>query len=413
MKKSVASKIRKIGRYHAISRYLIKDARNLKQLFSRITIAFLLPSATPPPGPVTFEYALQCVSESQVPGDLRSAIAAYKKKSITSVQDDFDRRLLESTTRWKVHAEIKLLLYYESHNGFRAPRVICSSKKACYLCDLFIKNHHGKYFMPRTHGKLYDKWTLPPSAGALSNTNSLLMQRCIEQTILDIEAKIVALAQDTWHPPRHPNESFSGVSEPWSLTASGCLMEPGRGVQTLSHEVCQDSGTTGMYSPLQNNSVSTLRGAGGEGIETRQSARGLSRSPATTSRFSSSLHSLESQSYAREGAQLIRGTPLSCRIEQAQSCIELKTNAMNIKIAWDGDDPKAISLVPPMRKACCVQVLWCHSFDPIGLHDSEVVDLSAIEHSPIKTEAGAALNARDLMIRKGNEALKIKFTFSK
>jgi hypothetical protein len=60
----------------------------------------------------------------------------------------------------KVHAEIQLLFFYETHHDGLKPRIICSSKSACYLCDLFI-NIHGGFHIPRTHGRLYDKWILP------------------------------------------------------------------------------------------------------------------------------------------------------------------------------------------------------------------------------------------------------------
>jgi hypothetical protein len=38
--------------------------------------------------------------------------------------------------------------------------VRCSSKSACYLCNLFFQLHSG-FHVPRTHGRLYDKWILP------------------------------------------------------------------------------------------------------------------------------------------------------------------------------------------------------------------------------------------------------------
>jgi hypothetical protein len=60
---------------------------------------------------------------------------------------------------WKVHAEIQLL-FYELHPRYQRPRFICSSKSACYLCNLFF-SLHGGFRVPRTHGRLYDKWTLP------------------------------------------------------------------------------------------------------------------------------------------------------------------------------------------------------------------------------------------------------------
>jgi hypothetical protein len=63
-------------------------------------------------------------------------------------------------TSEKVHAEIQLLFYYELYPNIPRPRVICSSKSACYLCNLFFLLHGG-FNVPRTHGRLYEKWTLP------------------------------------------------------------------------------------------------------------------------------------------------------------------------------------------------------------------------------------------------------------
>ncbi|KFY64604.1 hypothetical protein V496_03141 [Pseudogymnoascus sp. VKM F-4515 (FW-2607)] len=60
----------------------------------------------------------------------------------------------------KVHAEIQLLFFYEMHPELPRPQVICSSKSACYLCNLFFRLH-GVFYIPRSHGRLYDKWTLP------------------------------------------------------------------------------------------------------------------------------------------------------------------------------------------------------------------------------------------------------------
>lgn len=60
---------------------------------------------------------------------------------------------------WKVRAEIQLLFFYEVHPSRRQLRFICSSKSACYLCNLFF-SLHGGFYVPRTHGRLYAQWTL-------------------------------------------------------------------------------------------------------------------------------------------------------------------------------------------------------------------------------------------------------------
>jgi hypothetical protein len=63
--------------------------------------------------------------------------------------------------RYKVHAEIQLLCYYEQHPNTRIlPRVFKSSKDACFLCNEFIKAH-GKFYIPKTHGRVYDLWMIP------------------------------------------------------------------------------------------------------------------------------------------------------------------------------------------------------------------------------------------------------------
>ena len=42
----------------------------------------------------------------------------------------------------------------------RPPRVVCSSKDACYLCDFFITTG-TKFHSPKCHGRLYPGWRLP------------------------------------------------------------------------------------------------------------------------------------------------------------------------------------------------------------------------------------------------------------
>ncbi|PHH86780.1 hypothetical protein CDD83_9760 [Cordyceps sp. RAO-2017] len=63
----------------------------------------------------------------------------------------------------KIHAEVQLIYHFESTRPQRLPRVICSSKDACFLCSHFI-SVYGKAYIPRGHGKLYPAWRLPPFA---------------------------------------------------------------------------------------------------------------------------------------------------------------------------------------------------------------------------------------------------------
>ncbi|PSN69755.1 hypothetical protein BS50DRAFT_295844 [Corynespora cassiicola Philippines] len=86
-----------------------------------------------------------------------------KQKNLSILQKEIRDAVVGNTRdgRYKVHAEIQLLVACESNpKSAYPPRVFKSSKHACYLCDFVIKKH-GKYYIPKTHGKLYNLWMFP------------------------------------------------------------------------------------------------------------------------------------------------------------------------------------------------------------------------------------------------------------
>ncbi|KAI1170874.1 hypothetical protein F4777DRAFT_567670 [Nemania sp. FL0916] len=87
-------------------------------------------------------------------GLLNIPTAAAKAQYIARVKDTLENS--------KVHAEIQLLYFCQTvfQGVAHFPRVICSSKSACWLCNAFIL-HHGKIHIPRSHGKVYPGWRLP------------------------------------------------------------------------------------------------------------------------------------------------------------------------------------------------------------------------------------------------------------
>ena len=86
------------------------------------------------------------------------ACRVFETIEVEPFQIPMPASLLKS--HWKVHAEIQLLFFYEVYSDRPRPRFICSSKSACYMCNLFFSLHGGVH-VPRTHGRLYHKWTLP------------------------------------------------------------------------------------------------------------------------------------------------------------------------------------------------------------------------------------------------------------
>jgi hypothetical protein len=104
-----------------------------------------------------------------------------------------------------VHAEIQLLFFYEAQPNLPRPRIICSSKSACYLCNLFF-HLHDSFQVPRTHGRLYSKWTLPDWLDIpLERRSSLGVIATSLRAEIDSQFRVISRAKK--QPCCHPNES--------------------------------------------------------------------------------------------------------------------------------------------------------------------------------------------------------------
>ncbi|OAP64272.1 hypothetical protein AYL99_00244 [Fonsecaea erecta] len=119
------TQIDKLGAYHRIPQTLAREARRRKSrhLFSNVKAYYIDP----------FEARI-------------SSISLDGKK-----------------TPCYVHAEIQLVVHYLLSMTPVLPRVIGTSKEACFLCHLFIKRI-GTFLVTATHGRLYDQWTIPDLA---------------------------------------------------------------------------------------------------------------------------------------------------------------------------------------------------------------------------------------------------------
>lgn len=128
----------------------------------------------------------------------------------------------------KVHAEIQLLFFYKLHQDRPRPRIICSSKSACYLCNLFFQLH-GDFQVPRTHGRLYEKWTIPDwldipaerheSLGVISTRLKTILKRRIQRQSEGKKKKHY----------EHPNESILLPAAHWTSSSA-----PSKSVVTTS-----------------------------------------------------------------------------------------------------------------------------------------------------------------------------------
>ena len=92
--------------------------------------------------------------------------------------------------------------------------VVCSSQSACYLRNPFVQIH-GQFQVPRTHGRIYDKWTLPDRLPEQVHMIKKITP-VIELMNEALETKIFEALRQKRIPFSHPNESAVVIWAPWS-----------------------------------------------------------------------------------------------------------------------------------------------------------------------------------------------------
>ena len=223
--------IEKLASYYSATYCLVSAARTREyQIFDHVVV-----ETCHIPGPAT-TMTSEAASPEALLQDIFSTNETHKQRLTEFLQthaNDVEERGQKYKSRfwpennvWKVHAEVQLLFFYELHPERRKPRVLASSKDACYLCNLFIKLH-GQFYTPATHGVVYDKWILPDSNIGLSSArkkhvNSVVkefhdtLREKIKSTILSGNTKLYL----------QPNESRAPLRGQWSASTISALLNP-------------------------------------------------------------------------------------------------------------------------------------------------------------------------------------------
>lgn len=205
--------IEKLARYSTASRYLVSIARKRRySVFNNIEVQSI--SIQPPnehffQKPFSnFEQAIRRVISANVAAHERRTILpllSHLEQTYREEAREFQDRISAESKLWKVHAEIQLLVYHELHPNLPKPRVIASSKSACYLCNLFL-NLHGQFQTSRAHGRIYDRWLLPDWVNFMAEQRQH-MSWAAAQLNSTIEKKIIDTLNVGKKSYNHPNES--------------------------------------------------------------------------------------------------------------------------------------------------------------------------------------------------------------
>ncbi|KAK2595134.1 hypothetical protein QQS21_007160 [Conoideocrella luteorostrata] len=187
-KTALLDTIQKLSRYKQTARFLHSAAKKDRLLRTMKLVPVRLPDmAFRNDSPLTLNPSLLSA--------LRRGGWPSKEKNIRRVCDllkvtqehakkCFVDQTIKSFSQSKVHAEIQLIYHCEVEGFQNPPRVICSSKDACYLCNLFI-GVVGKFHTPRSHGRLHPAWKLPvfPQPSDLPLRLNTLLEEKIQSSI--------------------------------------------------------------------------------------------------------------------------------------------------------------------------------------------------------------------------------------
>ncbi|KAL1837932.1 hypothetical protein VTJ49DRAFT_3252 [Mycothermus thermophilus] len=224
---SISTRVEKLARYWECSAYLVQLASSLGIFQQAEVVSVSL-------DPQLF------VRDTQVPPDcLQRCIdrcRSHTAKTFPRIQEIEEKlnitkssfmsivqRLLRES---KVHAEVQIVCHYELHPPPIKPRVICSSKDACYLCNLLIQIH-GEYHVPRTHSNLYPGWRVLP-VPALNRVYAQL-NRALEARIRDALPTFMDPSRRRSIISQNPNESALFPNLPPVATTASTVVAEGSG----------------------------------------------------------------------------------------------------------------------------------------------------------------------------------------
>ncbi|KAH7250348.1 uncharacterized protein BKA55DRAFT_511937 [Fusarium redolens] len=153
--------LHKVARYHSAIKSMVKFAVKEPDIFVKIVIRqinapntrrFKFPSNKAP---------LLAVVRTLVGKDTDSTMEKLEKHLGTQ---DVEARLRRACRLdLTLHAEMQIVVFYEGNPGL-VPRIrlIGTSKKACFLCDKYLRHHPLRLQASACHQKIYPSWMPPP-----------------------------------------------------------------------------------------------------------------------------------------------------------------------------------------------------------------------------------------------------------
>jgi len=405
--------IKKLGRYYSITNDLVDAARSSRYtIFRHILVEALEEPAINTTSITDGLLGFEAVFKRNIGSPHRQRDWQRHSRSLKAACTRFQSRISNCATPWKIHAEIQLLFFYEQNQDIPHPRIICSSKSACYLCDLFIKSH-GKFYTPRTHGRLYDKWILPEWAPDQPSASSRVLS-AIERFNKMLEARIVQSLHDRQLAHPHPNESSLQIGEPWSSTST--LSQAAS--QQLGPEF-SDGNPHDVLRELGETATSVLtRISAGSSAETAPKSRAPAIQTQNTNRH-------DTQPLMDDGTRranlsspamrlLSRGDRMCYNLSSPASKLIVRTEAIYLHLSWEWDPVESSLRNDRAHGTRWIQVEWLASEGAAADSDkgAECIDVDTIACGTDKVIDGvAASGLRPLALKNGEHTLLLQWYY--
>lgn len=173
--------IEKLGRYKTASNSLVAVAKKFPDLFSHVEVEAVpqLPALDAKTAAgyrgiyiadvaqeLTHNTEHACMSRLRTVTDLDNAKLSIKYQELCQAAPI-------------AHAEIQLVKFYEENADIDRPTFIGCSKKACYLCGLFLQLQ-GRFTVSKAHQNIYHNWAVPTICCA-SPENAVMLDFVVEK----------------------------------------------------------------------------------------------------------------------------------------------------------------------------------------------------------------------------------------
>ena len=380
--------VNKLARYSIIAKHLVRSARRFP-IFQKIQVrqVKLRPAKVSTVGPDRFTSDAVQVLRSNP--QWKKILSRLNSETYPDIETYLSRIPYKS---FPVHAEIQLLVYSELHPRDLPPRIICSNKKACYLCDLFFKMH-GKYLNPSTHGRLYEKWVLPYALQELPRQRKQRMQSTLQRLVQELERKISHQIRSTQKPYAQPNESLVLSSIVWSLSDQSAP----RATSATSSNTITEAQPNFPLSPI---------------LEYPANEPSVDQSDASTQ----SATSFEQDDCETDVIELEKDVPVSKQVRPGVQELRIHTPKIHMLLSYEFPDttkspPKDDSSKVKSIEKPWTTVEWISVESYPGSARTTRVDLDEFEDGLEKTiELGQDTEERKLVLSRGKgEGIEIIF----